>query len=767
MFQKILTSCLLTLVAIGGFFVSPNINLVNKEITFNASVIYASNEMESQNEVYTAKSTPQSTAVKDMYNKLVAWLNIAMAVVTMLVSPAIMLAGWLMSPDWTSGDLFGLREVMYSLWVTISNITYFIYAVLLIFIALATIFGQENYGYKAMLPKLALGIILVPFTWWFVQWTISLATIVTASVITIPNEALESVVQWKGWWNSPVIPKKVVIDESSSIKWNAAAKAAEKCPDNCISPQQMISKSSGLYGHMLIYAYGVFKLNEIEKIENATDFVWWIIRLIHDGIISVIMLIVFWLLTLALIFMLLARAVMLWVYTIFSPFMTLELVMGGVMKNISKDFSIKEFIGLAFVPALVWLALSFGLVMVAAVQSPIRATASTACDVTKLKSAQGCQIISIMWNPENKISRKLVEANGKFTTVNEVKFGDVTYEFRWKIGWATDVDAEVSTANSAVSVIGSAGGVFGTVVVDIIALLFIWMAFMAAKGVSNVVDAAAKPFQDMGESIGKLGASLPKYTPIPGLGVSAKWARDLVGSVESKISANDTNKTQESWLGRMLGMNKMSSGETKAASANAVQAIGSWNLVDASKRFKDAVGAMQVDVKNQKTITEDVGKIAEALREQYNKNPDFVKRFADDNKIEYSKLKSYLDDTKNDPIKKDDAVKIQKFQELFLGKAGKWWTTGTSTTWDWIITKADLLTGTKDTYKISILNEPIQFKLDTTGKTITDISWLEALKDKKSWMTKDEFLKTLKSQSNLTDEAAKWIIDKLPSDFFK
>jgi hypothetical protein len=33
----------------------------------------------------------------------------------------------------------------------------------------------------------------------------------------------------------------------------------------------MISKSSGLYGHMLIYAYGVFKLNEIEKIENATD----------------------------------------------------------------------------------------------------------------------------------------------------------------------------------------------------------------------------------------------------------------------------------------------------------------------------------------------------------------------------------------------------------------------------------------------------------------------------------------------------------------
>lgn len=130
-----------------------------------------------------------------MLNTIVAALNIALAVVTMILSPAIMLAGWLMSPDWTSGDLFGLREVMYTLWVTISNITYFIYAVLLIFIALATIFGQENFGYKAMLPKLALGILLVPFTWWFVQWTISLATIVTASVITIPSEALQEVTQ--------------------------------------------------------------------------------------------------------------------------------------------------------------------------------------------------------------------------------------------------------------------------------------------------------------------------------------------------------------------------------------------------------------------------------------------------------------------------------------------------------------------------------------------------------------------------------------------
>ena len=99
-----------------------------------------------------------------------------------------------------------------------SNITYFIYAILLIFIALATIFGKESYAYKAMLPKLALGIILVPFTWWFVQFVISMSSIVTASVISIPEEAYSSLITQDGtWWTKPSIPNEILIDENTSL----------------------------------------------------------------------------------------------------------------------------------------------------------------------------------------------------------------------------------------------------------------------------------------------------------------------------------------------------------------------------------------------------------------------------------------------------------------------------------------------------------------------------------------------------------------------
>jgi phosphoglycerol transferase MdoB-like AlkP superfamily enzyme len=122
-----------------------------------------------------------------------------------------------MSPDWTSGDLFGLRTPMYALWVTVSNIVYFIYAILLILIALGTMFGQDKFSYKVMLPKLALGILMVPFTWWFVQWTISIATVVTASVITIPAETMNSDTQKNGaWWTKESIPTLIVISETGT-----------------------------------------------------------------------------------------------------------------------------------------------------------------------------------------------------------------------------------------------------------------------------------------------------------------------------------------------------------------------------------------------------------------------------------------------------------------------------------------------------------------------------------------------------------------------
>lgn len=56
----------------------------------------------------TTKS-PKDTEIQKAYNAFVVLLNSATDILTIFVAPAIMFAGWLMSPDWTTGDFFGIR----------------------------------------------------------------------------------------------------------------------------------------------------------------------------------------------------------------------------------------------------------------------------------------------------------------------------------------------------------------------------------------------------------------------------------------------------------------------------------------------------------------------------------------------------------------------------------------------------------------------------------------------------------------------------------
>lgn len=88
---------------------------------------------------------PNYDKVNNGLQTVAEWINGMLGVLSMLATPFMMLVGWFMSPEWMTGKIFGLDQPMYSLWKTISNIVYFIYAILLIIIAVATIFNSQNY----------------------------------------------------------------------------------------------------------------------------------------------------------------------------------------------------------------------------------------------------------------------------------------------------------------------------------------------------------------------------------------------------------------------------------------------------------------------------------------------------------------------------------------------------------------------------------------------------------------------------------------------
>lgn len=207
--KRTITYLFLFLIAFGGFF--GNIHIENKNQN-NSTIISLSYEPSTIYAAEPAKKDDASAKTMEAYNSMITTLNIVLYAISAIVTPIVLFVGWLMSPDWTSGDIFNLREPMYKLWITVSNIVYFIYAILLIFIALGTMFNQDKFSYKVMLPKLALGILMVPFTWWFVQWTVSIASVVTASVMTIPAETIAQ--SDSKWFTEKSIPMSVSIDNT-------------------------------------------------------------------------------------------------------------------------------------------------------------------------------------------------------------------------------------------------------------------------------------------------------------------------------------------------------------------------------------------------------------------------------------------------------------------------------------------------------------------------------------------------------------------------
>lgn len=127
----------------------------------------------------------------DAIEMIVQVLNFLFTVITFLLTPAIILCGWLLSPDWTMGDFFGLRPYFIQVWVLVSNLVYIIFALMLLWMAVMQIFSSEsNYAFKKKLPRFLVGIMIVPFTWLIVSWTLSFANQAVAAVLSIPSGAI-------------------------------------------------------------------------------------------------------------------------------------------------------------------------------------------------------------------------------------------------------------------------------------------------------------------------------------------------------------------------------------------------------------------------------------------------------------------------------------------------------------------------------------------------------------------------------------------------
>lgn len=481
----------------------------------------------------------ETTTPNQAVNWAIDLLNPVIFIISLIVQPLSMFAGWLLSPDWVFGDIINLRPVLHNIWIMVSNFVYIIFAFFLVAIAFMNIFWKsESYAIKKKLPRLVVWILIVPFTWFIVSAVLSISTILTASVISFSYDSIAKFSSDGAITGIKFIPKNIKIDltEDSDYEWttkeeqaknHASAKNVDcskepKDTTKCLSLEDLLWSWKWAYNLLPIYAYGIFKIDKLKDISDKMTSgsirkVWDIVKKLTFWAIFAL---IFAILLIAIIFALFTRMIMLWLFAAFSPLFALDFFLEWkwlwkMWESLKKYVSITKFISLAMVPVYLSAALSFWLVFLSFAMTS-----------------------KFEWNPDIKINS--VDTNWdqvmEFWKLKMTIVGTYEPDSKWLFDWALSMWSWM----------------ISNIIISVLALVILWMAVMAALSSDEITKRAIDPIAQFWGSIWKLALEAPKYIPlkIPGGGgksitMAGMWT--LWSNIEWAVRQAAIKESWEIW----------------------------------------------------------------------------------------------------------------------------------------------------------------------------------------------------------------------------
>jgi len=444
----------------------------------------------------TTRQTANTDVVLSALNEVLKWVAIVLTLWTNLI-------WWFLSPDWTTWKLVWLDKPLYRIWVMVSNVVYYIFAFIFIWIAFMNIIWKwDGYEIKSAIPRFIVWVLIVPFSWFIVQFTLSVSNVLTAAVLSLPmSNEIRSLNPDANEKKIPICVKWWIIttwDATSSkmkderaetwtwgVKWtNYIIRCYEK-KDMKLSE---VFVWDGIYSIMYYYTYQAMKFDEIWRIFqwDVLAGVTSIVRAVFKIWFNIIFVIIYALLLLALIFVMFTRIMYLWMYTMLSPLFWLAYFFKKRWWDsfISK-FNIKEFFSLAFLPVMVSAALVFWMIFII--------TASYQ-----------------LWQP-NQNWRKLVDSQGCVSIPKVLSWIDNKLCWKW-IYHSEKWDIKMAGIESTN---------FWAFLVQLFGIMFLWLAVMAAIKTSKIVAEVARPFERIWKSVWEMIKKAPQNIPI-----IPRWTKD-------------------------------------------------------------------------------------------------------------------------------------------------------------------------------------------------------------------------------------------------
>lgn len=536
---------------------------------------------------------------QEVQNKWWQWVIISsiqwiLKVASVIVSLMTYLATMFLSPEWINGSLFNMTYYFRQVWIIISNVVYLIFAFVLVYIAFMNIIWKwEDYGIKKILPKFIIWILIVPLSWFIVQFVLSLSAILTVSALNLPFDTFSNYAQDMG---KIQIPKKCTINlsEFSSSEKNTDWKSDPywfiKCgiwadwKEEKISLNEFLSStdsSDSIFWVIATYTYWVMSFESLDtvfknqKIETISDL---LIKTAFDAVFFIIYLVII----VALWIVLFTRWIYIWIYIMISPLFWLMYFFDT--KEWSSwffwKFTVMEFVKLALVPVFAMAALSFWMLFLYVVWKWMTL------------ESNGRDLPGVSITP------------GKESTILNIWSKKVWLEIIWPaVVTENSTDFFSSLWNWALWIIGS-------LIIKVFGIVVLWWVMMAALQTSKVTEEIIKPLVDFWSQVWSVVKQAPMYAPI------IPWWASIaslpnVGSQLNSVIADMNSKRAKEWLWRFLPDSDLETSRTRIRNSD-INNLGNniiwelkWRINDVWDFRKQEVGKILDDLLNHKDLKEE------------------------------------------------------------------------------------------------------------------------------------------------------------------
>lgn len=499
--------------------------------------------------------------IEDWFIQITTWIS---TIISVLLWALTYLVTLFLTPEWTSGTVFGLSKNLKDIWVLMSNIVYFAFAFILIAIAFANIvWTQWDFALKQALPRFIVWILIVPFSWFIVQFFVSLSSILTISALNLPFEVFQD---YKSQMSKVDIPKNCTLN--LWILWEQEWKNSwEGTPSNqiysCwteeISVADLLKSdkaSDGIFGIVWLYTYWLVNIEWISKIDEKQlrDQIKTIWDIVVKVVFDLLFIVVYAILMIALWLALMIRWIRLWIFMMLAPlFWIMYFFKKWWWGNwFLQKFNFKEFIALTLTPVYAMLALSFWIFF-----------------------------IFVSWKWMTWVTTDLTVKD------KEVKIWDFTLTVEWA------VSNDLSVTDFLKTIWDWALWVIWALILKIFWIVVLWWAVMAALKQSQITQEIIMPISEFGKNVWELATKIPQYTPLwPGwqtLNSMSQIPSQLQYYLNTKSSARTWDFMKKVWL-------EWESVQAIKDLENSVKLLKSSKSVDNQKEFfNKMISAVRAD----------------------------------------------------------------------------------------------------------------------------------------------------------------------------